>query len=350
MRLGIDLGGTKIAAVVLGARRRACCWERARRRRRATTTTARSTRIAALVDGRRARGRRAVHGRHRHARRDLAGDRSGQERQLDLAERPAASDRISSARLGAAGPRSPTTRTAWPCRKRPTARRPARDVVFGVILGTGTGGGLVVDGRVVTGANAIAGEWGHNPLPWPERRRAAGPGVLLRPARLHRDVSVRSRAWPPTTARRGGTASRGEDVVARAARRRRRAPRAIARRLGVAPRASRWRPSSTSLDPDVIVVGGGLSRIAAALRRRAARAGRRWVFSDRVDTRLVPAKHGDASGVRGAAWLWRSAVLPSTVSECLPLRSAALRCPTRASRRCSDRSTKTSGTSNRRSA
>ncbi len=64
--------------------------------------------------------------------------------------------------------------------------------VFGVILGTGVGGGIVIDGRVVTGANAIAGEWGHNPLPWPRSDELPGPAVLLRPARLHRDVSFRA--------------------------------------------------------------------------------------------------------------------------------------------------------------
>ena len=179
--------------------------------------------IAALVGDGESGGRRAVHGRHRHARRDLAGDRARQERQLHLAQRPAAAG----GSRAAARPRRcgwPTTRTASPSPRRPTAPRPARAVVFGVILGTGTGGGIVVDGRVVDGRQRDRRRVGPQPAAVAGRRRAAGPGVLLRPARLHRDVSVRARPSRPTTARAAGA-----DVARRRRGRARPAPATPAR-------------------------------------------------------------------------------------------------------------------------
>ena len=161
-----------------------------------------------------------------------------------------------------------------------------------------------VDGRVVTGANAIAGEWGHNPLPWPAADERPGPACYC-----GRRGCIETFLSGPGTRRRlpraaAATRRAREDVVARAARRRGARP---ARRCDAwtARLARALATVINVVDPDVIVVGGGLSRIAAALRRRAARCGAQWVFSDRVDTRLVPAAHGDASGVRGAAWLWR---------------------------------------------
>ena len=174
--------------------------------------------------------------------------------------------------------------------------------VFAVILGTGVGGGIVIDGKLRAGPNAIAGEWGHNPLPWPRAdwHEVPGPlgwdgrhgsiedwcsGVAL--ARDHREVS--------------GENLRGEEVVARAeagnatgiatlARYEDRLARALASVINL-------------LDPDVIVLGGGLSRVAR-LYQTVPQLWRAWVFSDQVATRLLPATHGDSSGVRGAAWLW----------------------------------------------
>ena len=174
------------------------------------------------------------------------------------------------------------------------------DVVFGVILGTGVGGGIVVQGRVVEGRNAIAGEWGHNPLPWPEDDERPGATCfcgqrgcietwLSGPA-MARDHLVHA-PGDPTSA---------EAIVARAAERdaaceatldryERRLARALAHVVNI-------------VDPDVIVLGGGLSNVDRWYKS-VPRLWTRWVFSDRVETTLVRHVHGDSSGVRGAAWL-----------------------------------------------
>jgi fructokinase len=173
-------------------------------------------------------------------------------------------------------------------------------VVFGVILGTGTGGGIVVEGRVLTGPNAIAGEWGHNPMPAP------GPGEWPGPAcYCGRTGCVELFLSGPGLARdhaeQTGESLAAEEIVRRAAlqdapaestllRYEQRLARALAGVINV-------------LDPDAIVLGGGLSRLG----RLYSSVPRLWgaqVFSDRVDTRLLPPRHGDSSGVRGAAWLW----------------------------------------------
>ena len=173
-------------------------------------------------------------------------------------------------------------------------------VVFGVIIGTGTGGGIVVDGRVLVGANAIAGEWGHNPLP------GLGDDERLVPAcYCGRTGCIESFLSGPALSRdyaaSGGDQVSAIEVAARAAQGQ--AP-AEAAMLRYEERFARAIASIINvLDPDVIVLGGGLSNI----ERLYANVPARWsphVFSDRVDTRLVRAMHGDASGVRGAAWLW----------------------------------------------
>jgi len=169
-------------------------------------------------------------------------------------------------------------------------------VVFGVILGTGVGGGIVVDGRVLTGPNAIAGEWGHNPLPLPTaadlplpacycgrfgciETYLSGPGL----ARDHKAVTGESASPEEIVARNSNTISRYEERLARA----------LATVINL-------------LDPDVIVLGGGMSNIER-LYGEVPRLWERHVFSDRVTTRLARHAHGDSSGVRGAAWLWPSA-------------------------------------------
>ena len=173
----------------------------------------------------------------------------------------------------------------------------AATVVFGVILGTGTGGGLVVRGLPITGANAIAGEWGHNPLPWPEDDERPGP-----PCYCGKHGCIETFLSGPGLAsdhhRRGGDRVRSEDVVARA-----RLGDAVARlTLGVWERrlAKSLATVINVVDPDVIVLGGGLSQLDG-LVERVARLWGAWVFSDHVATRLVTARYGDASGVRGAA-------------------------------------------------
>jgi len=172
--------------------------------------------------------------------------------------------------------------------------------VFGVIVGTGTGGGIVVAGHLLSGPNGIAGEWGHNPLPWP--RADEFPGA---PCYCGRRGCIETWLSGPGLARDHYAVAREEasaaDIAARAA-----AGDAPARAsLGrYADRMARALASVINLiDPDIIVLGGGMSNIewlyGAVPRRWPA-----YVFSDRVDTRLVRARHGDSSGVRGAAWLW----------------------------------------------
>lgn len=170
--------------------------------------------------------------------------------------------------------------------------------VFGVILGTGTGGGIVIDGHLLQGPNAIAGEWGHNPLPWPtddERPGRAcycgqrgcietwlsGPGLAY-------DFDPKRSLTP-------------SEIVALAARGERTARQCLARYEDRLARA--LAAVINILDPEVIVLGGGLSQITQLYDNVAERL-KRYVFSDAVLTRLVPPLHGDSSGVRGAARLW----------------------------------------------
>ena len=166
-------------------------------------------------------------------------------------------------------------------------------VVFGVILGTGVGGGLVVEGKVLAGANAIAGEWGHNPLPLPNdadlplpacycgragciETYLSGPALEREHERLSGErLAAKDLAW------RGGKAL--DQYLERLAR-------ALAGVVNV-------------IDPDVIVLGGGMSNIDR-LYTEVPRSWSRHVFSDHVATRLERNRHGDSSGVRGAAWLW----------------------------------------------
>jgi fructokinase len=172
--------------------------------------------------------------------------------------------------------------------------------VFGVILGTGVGGGAVVRGRLLAGPNAIAGEWGHSPLPWPrddERPGAlcycgkhgcvetfvSGPGL----ARDHAAVAGEALSAIEIAERAEAGDSRAEAAMQRYEDR---LARALATVINL-------------IDPHVIVLGGGLGQIARLYRRVPALWGA-YVFSDAVATRLVPPRYGDSSGVRGAAWLW----------------------------------------------
>ncbi|HEX6162672.1 MAG TPA: ROK family protein [Vicinamibacterales bacterium] len=176
-------------------------------------------------------------------------------------------------------------------------------VVFGVIIGTGTGGGLVVNGRLVVGANAIAGEWGHNPLPAPEDDERPGPACYC-----GRFGCIETFLSGPGLARdyaaRGGDEISAADIAARAIAPETRDHRAAAVLDRYEHRFARAIASIINVvDPDVIVLGGGLSNITRLYDRVPMLWGPH-VFSDRVDTRLVRARHGDSSGVRGAAWLW----------------------------------------------
>lgn len=172
--------------------------------------------------------------------------------------------------------------------------------VFGVILGTGVGGGIALDRRILVGANAIAGEWGHNPLPWPSGDELPGPAcycgksgcieTFLSGSGMAADH--RRHAGPDLSPAAIVRAAETGDADCRATLDRYvdRLARALATVINL-------------IDPAAIVLGGGLSAIGALYREVPQRWGR-YVFSDRVDTRLLAPMHGAASGVRGAAWLW----------------------------------------------
>jgi fructokinase len=180
-------------------------------------------------------------------------------------------------------------------------------VVFGVILGTGVGGGLAINGEALVGRMAIAGEWGHNRMPAPDdavmateewpgppcycgRRGCvetflSGPGWLARHRERHAGAHEASAEALVHAMRAGDAAAR--DSFGRYVDR---LARALATVINI-------------VDPDAIVLGGGLSAMSE-LYEEVPRAWGRYVFSDRVDTQLLPPRHGDSSGVRGAAWLW----------------------------------------------
>jgi fructokinase len=174
------------------------------------------------------------------------------------------------------------------------------EVVFGVIVGTGTGGGIFIRGRELTGINAIAGEWGHNPLPWPNSDEypgrecycgkrgcietwLSGPGLTI-DHQLHGGKGETAKEITALADKGDAVATltleRYEDRMARA----------LASVINI-------------IDPDIIVLGGGMSNLSR-LYTNVSRLWNQYVFSDQVSTRLVPPQHGDSSGVRGAAWLW----------------------------------------------
>lgn len=172
-------------------------------------------------------------------------------------------------------------------------------VVFAAILGTGCGGGVVVDGRIVEGANGIGGEWGHTPLPWlrPDEMPAI-PCWCGRAGCLETYVSGTGFERDYATT---GTAAKGPAIVAAMSAGE---PRAVAAFERYIDRLGRGLAVVCDLvDPGVIVVGGGMSNVDEIYQRLPA-AIARYVFSDEWQASIVPAKHGDSSGVRGAAWLW----------------------------------------------
>ena len=171
-------------------------------------------------------------------------------------------------------------------------------VVFGVIVGTGTGAGVVVNGNVLLGANAIAGEWGHNPLPWQTPTELAG-----KPCYCGKQGCIETWLSGPSFEAQytalSGEVLKAEQIVALAAQQAMAelVIQAYSRRL-----AKSLAHVINILDPDVIVLGGGLSNIQR-LYTDVPKLWGEYVFSDHVSTRLVPPYYGDASGVRGAAWL-----------------------------------------------
>lgn len=294
MKVGIDLGGTKIEAVVLDAHHRIVFRERMATPqgdyaatlgaiislvRRVESEFGTFPRLGVGIPG-------AVSkqtGRIKNANstcligRDLVGDLSKTLSQKIVLANDANCLALSEASDGAGA---------------------GDDVVFAVILGTGCGGGLVVNGQVLNGVNAIAGEWGHNPLPW------RSEGDEMSPCYCGQSGCLETFLSGP------GMAEHFKKMDGRTM-----TAQAIAEAAESADAACQQHMESYAnwlakglasvinvVDPDVIVLGGGLSNIEF-LYRRVPELWAHWVFSDRVDTRLVPAKWGDSSGVRGAAWL-----------------------------------------------
>ena len=176
------------------------------------------------------------------------------------------------------------------------------ETVFGVILGTGVGGGIVIRGRILVGANAIAGEWGHNPLPWPRPDEIPGPACYC-----GRSGCIETFLSGPALAadhvRHGGRQWSAPKIADFAARGDAECGTTLGRYMDRLARGLAF--AINLIDPDVIVLGGGLSGISALYERVPLLWGR-YIFSDNVVTRLLPPVHGDSSGVRGAAWLWRA--------------------------------------------
>lgn len=173
-------------------------------------------------------------------------------------------------------------------------------IVFGVIIGTGTGGGICIDGQAVIGANAIGGEWGHNPLPWPHNTELPGATCYC-----GQQGCIETWLSGPGMARdhlqNTGNELSAKEIVSLADNEN---PDAVQTLIRYQGRLARGLASIINiLDPDVIVLGGGLSNIQH-LYDNVPQLWGQYVFSDHVDTKLVPPKHGDSSGVRGAAWLW----------------------------------------------
>jgi fructokinase len=180
------------------------------------------------------------------------------------------------------------------------------ETVFGVILGTGVGGGIAIHRQILVGANAIAGEWGHNPLPWPSPVEIPGPNCYC-----GRSGCIESFLSGPALAadhhRHSGKRLTAPEIAREAESG---DPECSATLTRYADRLARGLASVINLlDPDAIVLGGGLSQISA-LYEQIPQLWRRYIFSDRVATRLLPPIHGASSGVRGAAWLWQPEEVP----------------------------------------
>jgi len=174
------------------------------------------------------------------------------------------------------------------------------NIVFGVIIGTGTGGGICINKQIVTGANAIGGEWGHNPLPWPRDNERPGlPCFCGQSGCIETFVSGTGLTKHYRLA--GGQAQSTQEIMLALTNG---DPIAQSSLQDYEHRLARALASVINvLDPDVVVLGGGLSNIQR-LYENVPKLWTEFIFSDHVATKLVPPVHGDSSGVRGAAWLW----------------------------------------------
>lgn len=298
MRIGIDLGGTKIEAVALAADGT----ELARRRVASPRDDYEATlkTVVALVDDlERAAGDRGTVGIGIPGTVSPATGLVKNANSVWLIGKPLEEDL---ARLLERPLRIANDANCFALSEATDGAGAGASVVFGVIVGTGTGGGIVVDRHVLVGPNAIAGEWGHNPLPWPRGDEWPGPKcycgktgcieTFLSGPGMKRDHETRTgeSLSPEEIGRRAATGDRAASTTLDLYMDR------MARALAGA---------INTLDPDVIVLGGGMSNLAP-LYDSVPRIWSRYTFSghERVDTPLRPPVHGASSGVRGAAWLW----------------------------------------------
>ncbi|RAU21508.1 transcriptional regulator [Paramagnetospirillum kuznetsovii] len=289
MRIGVDLGGTKIEAIALDADGRILDRRRVASARDDYDGTIRA--IAALVSG-----LESGLGRTGSIGVGIPGTispRTGLVKNANstwLIDRPL--DRDLEKALGRPV-RLANDADCFALSEATDGAGAGMDSVFGVILGTGVGGGIVLGGRLAAGPNAIAGEWGHNPLPWPTDAERPGP-----PCYCGRSGCIETFLSGPGLARDHGEGLSAEAVAASTA------PSAQAAIARFEERLARALASVINiLDPHVIVLGGGLSKMER-LYHGVPELWGQWVFSDGVATQLRPPVHGDSSGVRGAAWLW----------------------------------------------
>jgi fructokinase len=182
------------------------------------------------------------------------------------------------------------------------------DVVFGVIIGTGTGGGVYVRGKEITGINAIAGEWGHNPLPWPTPGEYPGRECYCGKLGCI-ETWLSGPGFSNDHQQHGGKGNTARDIVILAEQGDETANASLQRYEDRMARA--LATIINIIDPDVIVLGGGMSNLTR-LYHNVPKIWGKYIFSDQVITELVPPLHGDSSGVRGAAWLWNNQELLHT--------------------------------------
>jgi predicted NBD/HSP70 family sugar kinase len=297
-RIGVDLGGTKIEAAALDA-----AGAIVSRQRAPTPAGQYEGTLAAIVDLVRslekALGQQATVGIATPGARSLVDGRMKNANSTVLNGKPLKEDL--ERRLGREVRMENDANCFALSEAVDGAARGAKNV-FGVILGTGVGGGIVIDGRVVTGANAIGGEWGHNPLPLPDS--SDHPLPLCYCGR--RGCIETYLSGPGLAADFARTSGERRDATEIAQRAEQGDPACVAALDRYELRLARALSGVINiLDPDVIVLGGGLSQIARLYANLPVRC-REFVFSDDIRTRIAPPMHGDSSGVRGAAWLWNS--------------------------------------------
>jgi len=298
VRIGIDLGGTKIAAIALDMQNRTLAEHRIEAPRQDYTATISA--ICGLIEDMRQKTSRSASvgigtpgsispqtGMMQNANsvwlngkpflKDLQGALGSSIRMANDADCFALSEATDGAGAG-------------------------RKSVFGVIIGTGCGGGVVINGKLLSGPHATSGEWGHAPLPWMTREEFPGPDCWCgRPGCLETWIS--GPAMAADHKRRTNGSLTPPEIVAAAAKGGREAQKTLA--LHASRLARGLAMIVNIIDPEIIVLGGGLS-VMGHLYRELPELMIPWIFSDKPNPLIVPPQFGDASGVRGAAWLWNA--------------------------------------------